>query len=471
MFFRYIIIEKNSEVGGTWFDNIYPGVGCDVKSHLYSFSSAINPNWTQHYSKGPEILEYIKELARPIRDKIQFNTSVVSATWKANACKWNMELSTGEDLEVDVVITATGLLHKPLTPRFPGAELYQGISFHTNRWDNSVNLAGKNIGIIGTGASAVQAVPKIADMGVKSLTVFQRTATWCITRSESEISELLKNLFRFLPLINIVYRWWLFVTYEVQFFIIFMMPSKLFPVIGKVHSFLQNRLHNYFRKNIRDTVVDQKVASKLIPSAPLGCKRITPNSQYLNSFNKKNVHLVTEPITSLNKNGIITADNTSHNLDVIIFATGFDLVGSANAFNVRGVRGASLAKCHADAPQAYLGVTHHLCPNYFMIGGPGTVLGHNSVIFIMECQIKYIKLALEEMLLKKAKCVLLKAEAMDTYQSWAQHEMKNKVFEGDKYCTGWYRNSRGVNWTFWPSHLLCYWWSTLGFDSKNYIFT
>ena len=468
MHLRYTIIEKNVEVGGTWYDNIYPGVGCDVRSHLYSISSAINPYWSQSYSEGPEILQYVKDLAKPIRSKIKFNTSVVSATWNENTSKWNLVLSTGQKLDFDIVIAATGLLQKPQYPTFAGKELFQGATFHTNKWDPNEEFKGKRVGIIGTGASAVQTVPRIAEMGVESLTVFQRTATWCPPRANYKYSEFLKNIFKFVPLINVLYRWFLFWSYEISFFILFMLPSKNNPIIGGIHSVIQSLVHEKFRRHIKSTVIDQRTASKLIPKIPMGCKRITPSDNYLQAFNKDNVFLVTEAITGFNEKGIVTCDQTCHNLEVIIYATGFDLIGSVNSFHLRGLGGASVGDYHADAPTAYYGITHHLCPNFFTIGGQGSALGHNSVLFIGECQINYIRLVLQEMLLKKTKTLVLKEEALIEYQKMVEYKMRNKVFEGDKYCTSWYRNGKGVNWTFWPSNVISFWWRTLAFDSQNY---
>jgi len=466
----YEIFEKNDDVGGTWYDNIYPGVGCDVQSHLYSFSHFLNPNWSESFSEGPEILEYVRKIAEPIRRKIEFNTAVVKAVWKESLSKWVVTLSSGRVLQADAIVTGTGLLHKPSFPKFPGAELFEGISFHTNQWRKDVDLAGKKVAIIGTGASAVQAVPRIADMGVESLTVFQRTATWSAPRFNFKFWNSAKFLFRYIPFLQTLYRWQLFWRYEVRFFILFMLPSEDIPIVGWLHKKLQGFIHNTMRCYIKKVVKDPVVAEKLTPNFPMGCKRVTPSDSYLQSFNKENVHLVTEKIKGFTGTGIETVDEKGRDFDVIIYATGFDLLGSVNAFEVSGVDGKSLADDHSDEPRAYYGITHHLCPNFFMLGGPGIVLGHNSVIFIGECQMNYIKCALEELLLSKSSSVCLKEKSMDSYQDWSRNKKKNKVFEDDKFCTGWYRNSRGVNWTFWPTNLISFWWNTLAFDSENYVF-
>lgn len=466
----YDIFEKNDDVGGTWYDNIYPGVGCDVQSHLYSFSQFLNPMWSESYSEGPEILEYINKLAEPIRPKITFGTAVVRTIWKDNLSKWVITLSSGRVLQFDAIIAGTGLLHKLNTPKIPGAELFEGISFHTNQWRNDVSLAGKNIGIIGTGASGVQAVPRIADMGVANLTVFQRTASWVGPRLNFKYSDSAKFLLKHIPGLQRLYRWKIFWTYESRFFIMLMLPSKDIPIIGWLHGKLQSYIHKLVRNYIKNTVKDPDVAKKLTPDFPMGCKRITPSDSYLEAFNKENVHLVTDKIEGINERGIVTMDEKAHDLDVIIYATGFDLLGSVNAFEVSGVDGKSLADDHSDSPRAFYGMTHHLCPNYFMMGGPGIVLGHNTVLFVGECQINYIRCGIEELLLRKASSVCLKESSMDSYQEWSANKMKNKVFEGDKFCTGWYRNSRGVNWTFWPTNLISFWWHTLDFDCENYMF-
>ena len=441
-----------------------------MQSHLYSFSQFLNPTWSESFSEGPEILEYIQKLGDPIRSKITFNTAVVQAVWKENLSKWAVTLSSGRVLQADVIISGTGLLHKPSTPKFTGADLFQGTSFHTNQWRKDITLSGKKVGIIGTGASAVQAVPRIADMGVESLTVFQRTATWCAPRFNYRIWGAVKFLFKYIPGLQLLYRWYLFWTYEVRFFIMFIMPSKDIPIVGWLHEKVQTYVHKLMRKHVRKVVKDPVLAEKLTPSYPMGCKRVTPSDSYLQSFNKENVHLVTDKIKEFTNKGIETIDGKSHDLDVIIYATGFDLLGSVNAFEVSGVDSKNLEDDHSDVPRAYYGVTHHLCPNYFMLGGPGIVLGHNSVIFIGECQMTYLRAGIEELLLRKAKSVCLKESAMDLYQEWSRNKKKNKVFDDMKFCTSWYRNSRGVNWTFWPTNLISFWWHTSTFDSENYIF-
>ena len=373
-------------------------------------------------------------------------------------------------LQADVIITGTGVLHRPSTPNFPGSELFEGISFHTNKWRNDVDLSGKKIGVIGTGASAVQAVPKISEMGMESLTVFQRTPTWSGPRANFKFTDRAKLLFKYIPGLQRLYRWLVFWRYETRFFLLFMLPSKDIPIVGWLHEKMQSSIHKAIRRYITKVVKEPDTADRLTPKYPLGCKRITPSSSYLQTFNKENVHLVTEKIEGITKRGISTTDGKHRDLDVIIYATGFDLIKSVNAFQVSGVEGKSLSEDHSDEPRAYYGTTHHLCPNYFILGGPGLALGHNSFIFILECQLSYIRSGLEQLLLKGNSRVCLKESSMEEYQEWSRCKKRNKVFEGVKFCTGWYRNSRGVNWTFWPTNLISLWWYTSSFDSENYVF-
>ena len=439
-------------------------------SHLYSISKFPNPMWSKKWSEGPEILEYIQKIAEPIRPKITFNTAVVETVWKNNLSKWVVTLSCGRILQADVIITGTGLLHKPSTPKFPGAELFKGITFHTNQWRKDVSLAGKKIGIIGTGASAVQAVPRIADMGVESLNVFQRTAAWTGPRGNYKYSKCAKFLFQHIPFLLTLYRWLLFWIYEIRFFIVLILPSKNLLIVGWIHEKMQSLIQYWVRYKIKQIVDDPTIAKKLTPDYPLGCKRVTPSDSYLEAYNRENVHLVTDKIKRFTEKGIETSNEKTHHVDVIIYATGFDLLGSVNAFKVSGIDGKSLVEDHSDEPRAYYGISHHLCPNYFMVGGPGIVLGHNSYLFIAECQMSYIRSGLEELLLRKASSVCLKESSMDSYQEWSRNKRKNKVFDDAKFCTSWYRNARGINWTFWPTHLISFWWNTLSFDSENYTF-
>ena len=468
---RYEIFEKNGGVGGTWYDNTYPGIACDVPVHLYSFSHHLNPSWNESFSGGAEIQEYLAKLAEPLLPNITFNTAVVSSVWQESLCEWVITLSSGRVLQANVIITGTGLLVQPSTPKFPGSDLFAGVSFHTNKWRNDVELSGKKIGVIGTGASAVQAVPRISDMGVESLTVFQRTPTWSGPRvTNFKFTNRAKFMFKCLPGLQRLYRWLVFWRFETRFFPLFIMPNKDIPVVGWLHEKMQSYIHKDIRKYITEVVKDPETADKLTPKYPLGCKRITPSNSYIQTFNKKNVHLVTEKIERITEKGVRTADEKLHDLDVIIYATGFDLIKSINAFQVSGVDGKSLSEDYSDEPRAYYGTTHHLCPNYFILGGPGLALGHNSYIFILECQLSYIRSGLEQLLLQGFSRVCLKERSMEEYQEWSRCKKRNKVFEGVKFCTGWYRNSRGVNWTFWPTNLISLWWYIRSFDSKNYVF-
>ena len=473
MHFSYDIIEKSGDVGGTWLDNTYPGVGCDVKSHLYSYSQLPNPAWSEAWSKGPEIMDYIRRISESVIHKVRFNTAVRKAVWKGDIVnKWAVELSNGETVMYDMIITATGTLHKPKTPNFKGMETYDGISFHTNRWNKDVDFSGKRVGIIGTGASAVQAVPRIAKMGVESLTVFQRTACWAPPQGNFQYPRFVIRLFSAIPILQLLYRWYLFCSNEIIFFVLFMLPSKNVPIVGHIHSLVQWAVRYWVKSHVMCSVNDPITAEKLTPKFPLGCKRMTPSDLYLQSFNEDHVHLCTANIEEFNRSGITTIDGQKHELDVIIFATGFDIISSINAFEVKGLKGhKSLAECHGDTPLGYYGVSHHVCPNFFTIGGPGIVLGHNTVLFVGECQLNYIERGIESLLEKGAASLRLKASAMRDYQVWARKTSKNKVFEDAKHCTGWYRNDRGINWTFWPTNLVSFWWNTLRFDSQNYHYT
>eukprot|EP00116_Pleurobrachia_bachei_P003444 sb/3463706/ len=461
---KYHIVEKRDEVGGTWFDNHYPGVGCDVKSHLYSFSRLLNPNWSQAYSEGPEILEYLKGLAEPIRDNIKFSTTVVSATLKEDLNKWEIYLDDGSRVFADVIVSGAGLLNKPKYAKFPDVDKFRGVTFHTNRWNHDCDLKGKKVGIIGTGATAVQAIPRVAGMDVEKLVVFQRSPSWIPDRQNYHYPTWAKAMFRWCPMVMTLYRYYIFLFGELAFFMIFKLPSST-PILGKIHSFVAWLVHRQVTNHTMSVVRDPETAKKLLPDFPMGCKRITPSDSYLQAYNRENVVLETEKIERFVEGGINTVSGTQHDLDVIVYATGFDLVGSVNSFEIKGRGGRSLAEDHGSAPRGFYSMTHHLSPNFFTMGGPGTVIGHNSVVFMGECMISYILGALEEMLKRGAKSVCLKESAMLDYTNWTQTTMKNKVFEGVRFCSSWYRNEDGINWTFWPTHLISFWWNTRRFGT------
>ena len=327
-----------------------------------------------------------------IRQQIRFNSKVTGSTWNPETSKWTVEIEGQDDVIADVIISAVGLLHVPSKPDFAGAEDFKGEVLHTARWDRDFKPDGKKIAVIGTGATSVQLVPALGDMNIEKLTVFQRTATWAPLRGNYHYRKVVKMVFKYVPFVMMLYRWGLFLRGEVFFMVIFMLKkAESNNLVAKGRDKLQRVIHHMVKKYVRKVVKDPETAAKLTPDYLMGCKRITPSDTYLHTFNKPNVSLVTDPIANFTSDGITTKSGEHHEFDTIVYATGFDLFKSVNAFKVITKDGLTLSEVHGTSPKAYLGITHYQCPNYYMIGGPGIVIGHNSVIFIGECQvIQYI---------------------------------------------------------------------------------
>jgi len=460
---KYTILEKSNDLGGTWYDNTYPGVACDVPSHLYSFSFFMNPNWSRAYSKGKEIHQYLKNAASRfgVYPHVEFNKRVESCTWNEKTGRWTVATTDGKEYIANFIITGSGGLHVPNVPKFKGQEDFKGPIFHTALYDKTFQPKGKRVAVIGTGASAVQGVPGLVELGVSEMKVFQRTPGWVPPRLDYEYPEMVKTMFRVFPFTNTLHRWFFFLRSELRFRLVFTQDAWITKK-------LSGAIHNQVRAHYRSIIKDKELCAKLTPNFSMGCKRITPSDTYLQAFNMDHVHLVTDKITEFTETGIKTADGVNHEVDAIILATGFDLLESARPFTQIGVGGKDMSETWGDTPGAYLGITHEQNPNYFMLLGPGTGLGHNTIIYMIECQAAYTVDAIKKFVQSGARSMAIKKTVQDDYLDWCQENMKGKVFADNSACTGWYRNARGVNWTLWPLDLITYWWMSRTCDIKEF---
>ena len=421
-----------------------------------------NPWWSLAYSKQGEILSYLKQAANKfgVTPHIRFGQEVASSTWDPVTSKWTVETVAGERFTGDVLVSGLGALHVPRLPDLPGLEEFGGESFHTSAWPKDFQARGRRVAVVGTGASAVQAVPGLAAMLPTSLTVFQRTPCWSPPRGNFPMPGWMKTMFALVPVTNTLYRWLLFWRAEWRY-------RVLFTTSWWVTRRLAEEAHTKVRTYIRAAVKDQELAVRLTPTYEMGCRRITPSDHYLNTFNMDNVHLNTSRIEAVTKSGIRTADGMETEMDAIIYATGFDLEKSAKPYKQVGLAG-TLADDYGDAPSAYLGITHPNHPNFFTLLGPGTILGHNSVIFMIECQVNYIAEGIASMVRSGSGALVVKREVLEDYANFLKEGMEGKVFGRSGGCGGWYANSRGVNWTLWPGDLVSYWWRTRGFRRDQY---
>lgn len=439
-FSNLVIYEKADRVGGTWRENTYPGVSCDVPSHLYSFSFAQKSDWPKLYSGGADIQAYLEDVSEKsdIIRLCQFHTEITGATYQNDEWIVSLTDASGHNKEekFDYIISGLGGLHSPAYPNVPGIEDFKGASFHTAKWDHNVDLTGKNVAIIGNAASAVQAVPEIDDK-VASLTIFQRTPNWMMDRDNKEYSGRALKLMRLLPIIPLLKRLRIFLWAE----------FVLHPAFRE-NSFMQKLARMRAEAFLRQEVKDPELLSKLIPDYSVGCKRVLFVDSYLQSLQKDHVQLVNRAVKAVTKNGIIDADDKSRNFDVIIYATGFNPFNILSSMEVKGPSGTTLSECWQENIRSHKTVAVSGFPNFFMLLGPNSALGHNSVILMIEAQVNYIVKCLKKMRKNGWTSLDPKPASQEKFNSFIQGQLKGTVWQGS--CSSWYKDSDGQNFTIWP---------------------
>ncbi len=402
-FHDFIIVERADAVGGTWRDNRYPGAACDIESHLYSFSFEPNPNWSRQFAPQSEILAYLEHCVEKygLTPHIRFGIEVKSATFHEADGEWQVDTSTGS-LRAKMLVSGCGGLSKPALPDIPGLATFAGKTMHTARWDEAHSLAGKRVGVIGTGASAVQVVPAIvAEVG--HLDIFQRTAPWITPKPDRPLRSIERTMFRRAPWLQQLARTSLYWRHELLAFGFVVEPRLL------------RLAEPLVRKFLTDNVSDPVLREKLRPNYALGCKRVLPANDYYAAVQQSQVELVTEGITAVEPAGVRSGDGRLHALDTLILATGFEAAEAVAPFPVRGRGGRDLTETWRAGAEAYLGTAISGFPNLFLIVGPNTGLGHSSMIFMIEAQVHYIVEALRTLTSKKLRFVDLRAERQREY--------------------------------------------------------
>jgi cation diffusion facilitator CzcD-associated flavoprotein CzcO len=451
----FCILEKSNDVGGTWRDNSYPGAACDVPSHVYSFSFEPYPKWTNSFAPQQEIQEYIQHCVTKykLRDSIKFNQTVVEARYDKTKHLWHITTADGTKYTSRVLVAGTGPLNKEKYPDIPGLDSFAGKMFHTSSWNHQIDIKGKKVAVVGTGASAIQVIPAIAPM-VEKLLVFQRTPAWVIPRPSRTISSFERKVFAKFPFVQQFIRflkYWLLEIRAVAF--------VLFP-------WLMNGLRLVGKMNIAKGVKDKKLRKKLTPNYMIGCKRILLSNDYYPTFERNNVELIQGAVTGLHPSGVERNDKL-YEADVIVFATGFEASENMAAFKTYGKKGIELSELWKNGGEAYWGTTVSGFPNMFHIIGPNTGLGHNSMIHIIESQIAYIMGAIEVLFDGTTQEVDVKQTVQNTYNEQVQQKMKNTIWiKGG--CNSWYLNANGKNTTLWPSFTFIFRKMTSKFDKENY---
>jgi cation diffusion facilitator CzcD-associated flavoprotein CzcO len=454
---NFTLFERASEIGGTWRDNTYPGAACDVQSFVYSYSFEQSPEWSRMFAEQHEILAYMKHCAEKygLYPHIRFHSEVAGAEFDEVTGHWNVELSGGEYVSAKYVISGCGPLNRPAFPNIDGLESFEGDLFHTSEWDHSVDLRGKKVAVVGTGASAIQVVPSIAPE-VESLTVFQRTPPWITPKRDRRIPEWEKEVYRRAPALLKLQRVRLYWELEAR-------------AVGFVtEPWILKALSKLVKLHLRASIDDPDLREKVTPDYTMGCKRILVSNDYYPALEREDVQVVTDSVTEIVPNGAISADGTEHEFDVIIMATGFKAAEELAPFDVMGRDGRSLNEEWNPYAEGHMGTTISGFPNLFTIIGPNTGLGHNSMIFMMESQAEYILQAIETVEEAGATYLDVKAEAQQAFNDEVQSRMKNTVWSTG--CSSWYQTADGRNTTLWPGYTCEYRMRTRRFDRENYEF-
>jgi cation diffusion facilitator CzcD-associated flavoprotein CzcO len=436
------VLDRAPELGGTWWYNSYPGCVCDVPSHLYSFSFAQRRDWSRMCSPHDEILAYLQGVARDhgVERLVGPNTDVSAVNWDEDARRWTVSSSDGRSWDADAVIVATGQLHQPAMPKIDGIDEFAGHSFHSSRWDHDYDLRGKRVAVIGTGASAIQFIPHVAEEAGK-LHVFQRTGNWFMARKNREYPAWFKKLLQRIPGLQALRRKYIY-NYAESITLMIRNPRSW----GRIGWLLSSAF-------MRSQLKDPAVRKKAWPDYTFGCKRILFSSEFLPALQRPNVELITDQITRITDKGIVTADGTERELDCIIYATGFRTTEFMFPMEITGAGGRSLREAWADGPHAHLGIAVPGFPSLFFMYGPNTNTSGGSIIFYEETQAAYIRQALEQVRARGAAAI----EVLSAVEAASDRELQAR-FTGTAWlaCDSWYRDRTGRIVTNWPGYMRDY---------------
>ncbi len=430
------ILEKAGDIGGTWRENTYPGVACDIPSHLYSMATHLNPDWSTTYAGGAEIQSYLQRVARDegLYDLCHFHQVFKSARWAGG--RWHVETEDGHKWSSRILVSAIGALHIPLIPEIPGADSFPGPAFHSAQWDHSRDLSGKRVAVIGTGASAVQFVPEIAKTA-EEITIFQRTPPYVLPRPDGPIAPWVRKLYgrvQALPRLRreLIYR-------------VFEFRHRVFRGEEGAVNFAMKM----WRKSLTDAISDPALQIALTPDYRIGCKRILSSNDWYPALARRNVELIPSGVEYIEGNRIIASDGSQTEADVLIWGTGFRVTDAMERLNICGVEGQTLRKAWANGMQANLGTAVAGFPNFFILLGPHTGLGHNSVVLMIEAQVAHIGKVLTQMKAGGLSIITPDAEKQAAFTREMQERHLNSVWQAGG-CTSWYQDAEGRNTTLWP---------------------
>ncbi|WP_037306051.1 flavin-containing monooxygenase [Amycolatopsis orientalis] len=453
----YVILEKADEVGGTWRDNSYPGCACDVQSHMYSFSYEQNPDWSRSFSPAPEIFQYLKDVTDKyrLRRKIRFGVELTGATWDDTTRRWHVHTKTGQDIEAQFVVSGVGGLHIPQVPKLPGIEKFKGQTWHSAQWNHEYDLRGKKVAVVGTGASAIQFVPEIAPE-VAELTLFQRTPPWIMPKPDHAMPGWAKTAFRRVPGVQRLYRnalYWFLEARAIGF--------NGHPALMKAGELVARR---HIARSIKNPVLRKQVT----PDYTMGCKRVLISNDYYPAINRSNVDVNTDGVREVKAHSVVDGNGVEHEVDAIIYGTGFKVTDALEYLDITGIDGRDLAKeWAAEGMRTHKGISVSGFPNLFFLLGPNTALGHNSVVFMIESQARYVVDAIKLADSRGAAALDVRAGVQEKFQREIQDKLVRGVWTQGG-CKSWYLDAKGVNRTIWPGFTWRYWLETRKVDPSDF---
>ncbi len=454
-FRNFTIFEKADRVGGTWRDNTYPGAACDSPSFAYCFSFEQKTDWSRKWALQPEILAYLEHCAHKygLLPQIHFGSEIVFARFDAQRSVWRLRTRAGEESEAEILVSGTGQLNRPYTPEIAGLEDFRGVSFHSARWNHACELADKDVAVIGNAASAIQFIPEIAPR-VRNLTVYQRSANWMLPKLDRPFTQREQARFKRWPWLARLYRSWIWFAFELRW-----------PMF-RGNAYLSRQVRKFATRHLLAGVHDPELQETLIPDYPIGGKRILISDDYFPSLERANVHVVRDPIERVTDEGVITRGGNLKRADVLILATGFETTSFLAPMRIEGAVGQSLEDAWQDGAEAFRGISVAGFPNLFLMYGPNTNLGHNSIIFMIECQTTYIVDCLRQMRERGLAAIDVRRQAMSDFNAKLQRELAETVWARTDHS--WYKTKSGRITNNWSGSTLRYWWETRRADLRAY---
>jgi cation diffusion facilitator CzcD-associated flavoprotein CzcO len=455
----FVVLDRGNDLGGTWRDNSYPGAACDVPSNLYSYSFALNPEWSSSFPSQGEIWDYMRRCVDHygVADHLRFNHDIDEARWNEASRQWTVRAKSGEEYTAPVLVWAAGSLSEPSIPDFPGLEEFQGKVFHSARWEHGYDLTGQRVCVVGTGASAVQFVPQIQPL-VEHLYLHQRTPPWLFPRKDRPVSTARKFIYRKFPASQRLSRLRIYLTFELL----------LAVFMGEAEGRKQT-VRKRARAHLSQQVADASLRQTLQPDYEIGCKRILLSDDYYPSLTQPNVEVVNSPVASFTAHEVVAEDGVARPVDVVIMGTGFEAAVPPYAEHIVGREGIRLSEVWKErGVEAYAGSTAVGFPNMFMMIGPNATLAHNSMIYMIESHINYVASALRFLARPGVGTVEVKPAVQRQFNETLQERLAHSVWVIGG-CHSWYLDHRGRNTTLWPDHTWRFRRATRRFHPAEYI--